>query len=131
LTLPAELTAVHPPASATPSALLEQDVLLPALLGPSLPSEQRLEVRDRYLDWASLLKRVFGEEILVCSRCGHRSMRVIAAIDDPPLVERILAHLGLPTERPVISPARSPPQVEFVDDMGDCDFAVGDDFEMN
>ena len=69
----------------------------------------RGEVRDRYLDWASLLKRVFGEEILVCSRCGHSPMRVIAAIDDPPIVEKILVHLGLPSERPVVSPARSPP----------------------
>jgi hypothetical protein len=26
-------------------------------------------------------------------------------------VEKLLAHLGLPTERPVIAPARSPPQL--------------------
>jgi hypothetical protein len=114
-----------------PSVAPNQDeILLPALLGPPLPPEQQLEVRDRYLDWASLLKRVFGEDILVCARCGHRPMRVIAAIDDPPLVERILAHLGLPTERPVISPARSPPQPDF-DEFVDYDFAVADDFDVN
>ena len=131
-TLPAELTALSAPASAPPSApvLLEQDVFLPALLGPSLPSEQRGEVRDRYLDWASLLKRVFGD-VLICPRCGHRPMRVIAAIDDPPLVEHILTHLRLPTARPEISPARSPPQAEFVDDVGDFDFADSSEFDVN
>jgi len=45
-------------------------------------------------------------------------------IDDAPLVEKILAHLGLPTERPSISPARSPPQLEFADEFGDFDFDV-------
>jgi hypothetical protein len=37
-------------------------------------------------------------------------MRIIAAIDEPPLVEKILAPLGLSSERPVIAPARFPPQ---------------------
>jgi hypothetical protein len=96
----------------------EQD-LPPALLGPPLSPEQQLALRDRYLDWASLFKRVFNEDVLLCPRCGHRPMRVIAAIDDPPLVEHILAHLGLPTERPVIAPARSPPQLDFDDDWDD------------
>ena len=101
----------------------DQDELLPsALLGPPLSPEQQLEVRDRYLDRASLLKRVFGEDILVCPTCGHRPMRVIAAIDDPPLVKKILDHLGLPAERPAISSARSPPQLELDDDFGDSDF---------
>ena len=57
-------------------------------------------------------------------------MRVIAAIDDAPLVEKILAHLGLPTERPVISPARAPPQPDF-DEFVDSDFDVADDFDVN
>ena len=54
----------------------------------------------------------------------------LAAIDDPPLVEKILAHLGLPTERPVIAPARSPPQLEFDDDFGDSDFGDAE-FDVN
>ena len=107
----------------------QDEILLPALLGPPLSPEQQLDVRDRYLDWPSLLKRVFGEDILLCPRCSHRPMRVIAAIDDPPLVEHILAHLGLPTERPSIAPARSPPQLEFDDEFGD-DFD-GSDFDVN
>ena len=57
----------------------QDEPLPPALLGPPLSPEQQLEVRDRYLDWASLLKRVFGEDILVCPRCSHRPMRVTCA----------------------------------------------------
>ena len=46
------------------------------------------------------------------------------------VAERILAHLGLPTERPVIAPARSPPQLDFDEDFGDPDF--GDvEFDVN
>jgi hypothetical protein len=101
---------------------IDQDVLLPALLGPSLPSEQQGEVRDRYLDWASLFERVFHDDVLACPCYGHRTMRVVAAIDDPPLVQKILAHLGLPTERPVIAPARSPPRLDFDEDVGGPDF---------
>jgi hypothetical protein len=52
-------------------------------------------------------------------------------IDDPPLVEKILVHLGLPTGRPAISPARSPPQLEVADDFGASDFADADDCEVN
>jgi hypothetical protein len=133
-TLPGELTAGQLPASAVPSApvLREQDALLPALLGPALPSEQPGELRGRYLDWASLLRRVYGEDILLCPKCGHRPMRVIAAIDDPPLVNKILVHLGLPTCRPEISKARSPPQLELDDDFGDADLDGSEsEFDVN
>ncbi|HZU40573.1 MAG TPA: transposase [Solirubrobacteraceae bacterium] len=44
--------------------------------------------------WAALLQRVFAVDVLVCPRCGGR-MRVLATIDDPDVVRRILAHLGL------------------------------------
>ena len=103
----------------------------PALLGPSLPPTQQDEVRDRYLDWASLLRRVLGEDILACPRCGRRPMLVIAAIDDAPLVEKILTHLGLPTARPVIAPARSPPSFDFDGDVVDSDDTTVDDFDAN
>jgi hypothetical protein len=37
------------------------------------------------------LKRVFGIEIERCARCGGR-LRVIASIEEPALIARILAH---------------------------------------
>jgi Putative transposase len=43
------------------------------------------------LNWARRLKRVFGVEIEQCARCGGR-LRVIASIEEPELIERILAH---------------------------------------
>jgi len=36
-------------------------------------------------------------------------MRLIAHIEEPALVVRILRHLGLPTSAPRVHPARGPP----------------------
>jgi hypothetical protein len=35
-------------------------------------------------------------------------MRLIAFIGDPPVIERILAHIGEPVQAPAVLPARSP-----------------------
>jgi hypothetical protein len=40
-------------------------------------------------------------------------MRVISAITQQPVVQRILKHLGLPTDVPRFTPARAPPQAEL------------------
>ena len=45
------------------------------------------------MSWAQRLKRMFRIEIERCGRCGGR-MKVIAAIEDPAVIERILGHLG-------------------------------------
>ena len=37
-------------------------------------------------------------------------------ITDPDQLSKMLTHLGEPTEPPVISPARGPPQRDFFDD---------------
>ena len=39
-------------------------------------------------------------------------MRLIATIEDPKVVRRILAHLDLPAAPPAPAPARSPPTEE-------------------
>jgi len=41
-------------------------------------------------------------------RCGGR-MRLLATIEDPRVIRRILAQLGLPPEGPDPSPSRPPP----------------------
>ncbi|MEZ4386188.1 MAG: hypothetical protein R3D98_01165 [Candidatus Krumholzibacteriia bacterium] len=61
--------------------------------------------------WTLLLARIFEYLPLVCPRCGE-PMRLIAFILDPPVVERILGHIGEPVEAPAVLPARSPPQGE-------------------
>jgi len=62
----------------------------------------------RRLDWASLLRRVFGESVTQCPRCGD-PLRVLAFITDPHATAGILDHLGLATPIPAIAPARAPP----------------------
>lgn len=64
------------------------------------------------MSWAQRLKRVFAIEIERCRRCGGR-LKVIASIEEPALIERILAHLKLRAEdEHTRSPfaARAPPQ---------------------
>jgi hypothetical protein len=68
--------------------------------------------RRRYT-WAELMKRVFLLEVLICPECGG-SRRLLAFILRPSAIERILSHLGLPTEPPKVRPApASPEQEEF------------------
>ncbi len=70
--------------------------------------------RRRRLAWAALMMRVFGEDVLRCDECGGR-LRLIAHIEEPAVVVRILRHLGLPTTPPPIHPARPPPgQLDWV-----------------
>ena len=62
--------------------------------------------------WALLLARIYECLPLRCPRCGE-PMRIIAFILEPPVIERILTHVGEPVEPPAILPARSPPQGEI------------------
>ena len=58
------------------------------------------------IDWASLLRRIYLEDVLACP-CGGRR-RIIADVDEPSVIEAILTHLGLPTVTPPIARARKP-----------------------
>jgi ribosomal protein S27E len=64
--------------------------------------------------WAELIKRVHGADALECPRCQGR-MRIIAAVQSPSSVRRILEHLGLPTEPQELSPAREAPYEDLLD----------------
>jgi hypothetical protein len=50
------------------------------------------------VDWATLLRRVFAIEVLLCACGGQR--RIIAQIEPGPVARKILAHLGLPVSPP-------------------------------
>jgi hypothetical protein len=70
--------------------------------------------RPRGYVWAELMRRTFGIDVLDCPRCGSR-VRLLALIEHARIVERILRHLGLPTDRPEPRPARAPPR--RIDDL--------------
>jgi hypothetical protein len=67
--------------------------------------------QPRNYSWASLMERVFELDVLACPRCGGR-MRILAAIDTPQAIHKILACLGLPTRAPPIAPAALKPNPE-------------------
>jgi hypothetical protein len=57
--------------------------------------------------WADLMRRGFDLDVLACPRGGGR-MRLLATIEDPQVIRKILAHLGLPRgPRPQPTPAPS------------------------
>jgi hypothetical protein len=64
------------------------------------------------MSWAQRLRRVFGVEIQACARCGGK-LKVIASIEEPAVIEKIVAHLErtapdqCQSERPL--GARAPP----------------------
>jgi len=47
------------------------------------------------LSWAQRLKRVFNIDIALCPLCGG-TMRVIADITDPDIIQKILDHIEAP-----------------------------------
>jgi len=57
------------------------------------------------MSWARLLKRVFDIDIERCPQCGG-NLKIIAAIEEPAVIERILTHLGLAAQPPPRTPAR-------------------------
>jgi hypothetical protein len=58
--------------------------------------------------WAEPMQRSFRFDVLACPRCGDR-LELVALVEDPKVIRRILSHLGLPTEVPAARPARPPP----------------------
>ena len=82
--------------------------------------------RRQRLPWAELLRRVFAVDVLVCPRCLG-PMTVLAALSDPPVLAKILTHLGLPSTSPALAPAQRRGQLDFFDELseGDADGATG------
>ena len=68
--------------------------------------------RPRYLDWASLLRRVYGPDVLQCPRC-QEPLKLIAFIEDKKVVRAILDHLGISPTGPPLAPARPRAQADL------------------
>jgi hypothetical protein len=59
------------------------------------------------LSWARLLKRVFELDLEHCPNCDGE-LKIIAAILEKSVIEKILTHLGLQARAPPRAPARGP-----------------------
>lgn len=57
-----------------------------------------------HMSWARLLKRVFDLDVERCVRGGK--LKIIAAIEEPAVIERILTYLRLSAQPPPRAPAR-------------------------
>jgi hypothetical protein len=83
------------------------------------PNEDQKATKSR-ISWARLLKRVFDIDVSTCALCGGKA-KIIAAIEDPKVIMKILGHLGLDAKPPNIWPARGPPASAF-DEYSQLDF---------
>jgi hypothetical protein len=62
------------------------------------------------MTWAQRLKRVFNNDVQTCHACGG-AVKVIACIEDPVVIEKLLTHLNektLPIEAPPLPASRAP-----------------------
>jgi len=73
----------------------------------SVPSGEHAHGVPARMGWVRLLKRVFDLDLEHCPQCGC-DMKIIAAIEEPEVIAKILMHLGLPARAPARSPARRP-----------------------
>ncbi len=61
--------------------------------------------------WRDLIRQAWHTDPLECPEC-HKTMRVIAVIDNPSVIEKILRHLNLWCGPAKFAPARPPPSAD-------------------
>ncbi len=54
-----------------------------------------VQARPHRISWARLLERAFDIDMQHCPNCGAGELKIIAAILERPVIEKILTHLGL------------------------------------
>ena len=59
--------------------------------------------------WRELIQKVWEADPLLCPD-SHKEMRIVALIDEAPVIERILRQLGLWEAGVLVDAARDPPQ---------------------
>ena len=68
--------------------------------------EEETDTGSPRWDWARLLKRVFALDMARCPFCQQGALRIIAAITQGEVIRKILRHLKLAADPPLIAPAR-------------------------
>jgi hypothetical protein len=115
----------RPPPTDGSAAKVAPMAMLPPLVIALAPNILSVRHWDRLLggvlyavspriDWARLLRRSMGVDVLECPKCQGR-VRVLAVITERQPVQRILSHLGMATEAPLLARARDP--TDDVDDV--------------
>ena len=65
--------------------------------------------KRRAMTWAARLKRAFNIDIKTCEACGG-AVKVVACIDDPVVINKILVHLHFQQSNQIMLPVdRAPP----------------------
>ena len=95
--------------------MLAPNAKLRAMVVPQGPAEGALAAkpaaceancahrRPARMSWARLLKRVFALDLEHCPNCGGE-LKIIAAIMEASVIEKILTHLGLQARAPCKGP---------------------------
>jgi hypothetical protein len=94
-----------------PNSALRKQITPKARCEPTAESETCSPAQQRAaMTWAQRLKRVFNIDIDTCQHCGG-AVKVIACIEDPGVIKKILDHLESHTElaETTPNPARAPP----------------------
>ncbi len=73
--------------------------------------EGELFAKSRHIDWAVLMKRTWGLDVMRCPAYTHR-LRVVATITERAVVSNILDHLQVRKAPLPRAPARDPPMVQ-------------------
>jgi len=102
-----------------PNARLRPEVIRPSQqeANAAINDKNKRSRRRRYYDRAELMRRVFEFDVSHCPRCDVVGMQVIACIQEPVVIRKILRHLGQPA---------APPRLEAATDLyegGDIDVA--------
>ena len=87
----------------------------PIVPGPvhiaGVPGDEHVQGTNTRMGWARLLKRAFNIDLEHCPQWGGE-FKLIAAIEEPAVIVRILTHLGLPARAPPRSAARPLPLMQ-------------------
>jgi len=102
-----------------PALRLRPEIILSAPVNANTPSADRTDAlppsAPSHLSRARLLKRVFEIDLEHCLQCGG-PLTIIAAIEDPPVIAKILTHLGWSARAPPRAPALRPWFIKEVKD---------------
>lgn len=90
-------------------ARIRPDVMVKARMGEAVSAlvdtDEKKPPNDKSKSWARLLKKVFGIDAQSCHSCGGKNVKIVAAIMERSVIEKILNHIGVPPDIPEVAAA--------------------------